>query len=84
MQVFQLAAISVGGSSSFAAKFRITLKQVAICREVVESVNFCLLDFVRDPSFTQRISFSDSGVAMLEKLVANVESVFVSEQSDPW
>ena len=45
-----------------------------ICEEEVHSAILCVQDFVRNPHFTQRNFFSDSGIAML------VESAAISDR----
>ena len=64
--------------------FIISLDWVAISREAVEGVIACVKDFVRDASFTQKNFSSNSGVAMLQDLVAAADSVIGSEGYNFW
>ena len=47
----------------------INLDPVPVGREAVKDVFTCVQDFVRDPLFTQKSSFSNSDVAMLKETV---------------
>ena len=64
--------------------FIISLDWVAISREAVEGVITCVKEFVPDASFTQKSFSSNSGVAMLQDLVAAADSVIASEGYNPW
>ena len=66
------------------APFNINLDRVAVSREAVEGVIYCVQEFGRDPLFTQKSLFSDSAVARLKYAVAVADSVIVSEQFSPW
>ena len=57
---------------------------MVIGQEAVEGNTACVRDFLRDPSFTQRIIFYDVRVAMLKNAGAAAESIVLSEQCNPW
>ena len=84
IQVFQLTALVVRGTSRRGAPFSIDLDRVVVSREPVEGVITSVQDFVLYPLFTQKNFFSDSGVAMLKDAVAIADSVIVSEEFNPW
>ena len=44
----------------------------------------CVQDFVRNPHFTQRNFFSDSGVTMMAESAAICDSITNSAVSEPW
>ena len=65
-------------------RFTVNLDQVAITEEVVRGVLLCVQDFVRDPVFTQRSFFSETGVAMLSEAAVISDSVTSSSLYAPW
>ena len=83
-QVSQLTALVVRVASIRGAPFNINLDRVAVSREAVEVVINCVQEFERDPLFTQKSLFSDSGVAMLKDALAVANSVIVGEEFSPW
>ena len=64
--------------------FTLKLDRVAIREDVVRSVLLCVQEFVRDPVFTQRSFFSETGVAMLSEAAAICDSVTNSSVFVPW
>ena len=63
--------------------FTVNLDQVAIGEEVVHGVLLCVQDFVRDPVFTERSFFSETGVAMLYEAAAISDSISRSSHYAP-
>ena len=51
------------------------LDRVAIREDIVRGVLLCVQDFVRDPVFTQRSIFSETGVEMLSEAAAISDSI---------
>ena len=78
-----MTALFVGGASRRGAQFDINLDRVAVSREAVEGGINCVQEFVRNPLFTQKSFFSDSGIAMLKDAVAVTDNVIVSEDFNP-
>ena len=72
------------GANRHRSPFSIKLDCVAVNGEAVEGVITCVEDFVRDPLFTHKSFYSDSGVAMLKDAVAVAGSVIVGEDFNPW
>ena len=66
-QVFQLTALALRGPLPSGEKFSVTSDRVAIREDIVRGVLLCVQVFVRDPVFTQRSFFSETGVEMLPK-----------------
>ena len=60
------------------------LDRVAIPENTVRGVLLCVQDFVRDPVFTQRSFFSETGVEMLSKAAAISNSITSSSVYVPW
>ena len=83
-QVFQLTALVIRGSSTQCEDFTISLDRVAIKKEEVRGVLFCVQDFVRSPHFTQRNFFSETGLTMLSESVAIADSITSSPFYGPW
>ena len=65
-------------------KFTVNLDRVAIREDIVCGVLLCVQDFVRDPVFTQRSSFSKTGVEMLSEAAAISDSITSSSLYVPW
>ena len=57
---------------------------MAIREEVVFSVLLCVQDFVRDPVFTQRNFYLETGVATLSEATAVSDSITSSSLYAPW
>ena len=57
---------------------------MAIREDVERGVLLCVQDFVRDPVFTQRSFFSESGVEMLSEAAAISDSITSSSLCAPW
>ena len=72
------------GASRRGVPFIINLDRVAVSPEAGKVVITCVQDYVRDPLFTQKSFFSDSGVPTLKDAAAVADSVSVSEESNPW
>ena len=84
LQVFQLTALVIRGSSAKCDDFTINLDRVAIDKEEVRGVLLCVQDFVRSPHFTQRSFFSETGLTMLSESVAVANSITSSSVYAPW
>ena len=65
-------------------KFTVCLDRVAIPENVVRGVLLCVQNFVRDPVFTQRSFFSETGVEMLSEAAAISDSITSSSVYVPW
>ena len=74
----------IRGSSTQCEDFTISLDRVAIEKEEVRGVLFCVQDFVRSPHFTQRNFFSETGLTMLSESVAIADSITSSPVYAPW
>ena len=78
-----MTALDERRASRRGAPFIIIFDRVAVSREAVGGVITCLQEFLRDPFFTQKSSFSDYNIAMLKDAVAVAERVVVSEEFNP-
>ena len=65
-------------------KFTVSLDRVAIREDIVRGVLLCVQDFVRDPVFTQRSFFSETGVEVLSEAAAISDSITNSSVYVPW
>ena len=74
----------VKGASELHPGFTVSLDGVAIDHEKVKGAVACVQDFVRHPSFTQRIFFSETGISMLNTAVTAADAVRTSARIDPW
>ena len=83
-QVFQLTALAIRGPVTSGEKFTVNLDWVAIREEFVRGVLLCVQDFVRDPVFTHRSFFSETGVAMPSEAAAISDSNTSSSVYAPW
>ena len=83
-QVFQLTALALRGPLPAGEKFTVNLDRVAIREDIVRGVLLCVQDFVRDPVFTQRSFFSETGVEMLSEAAAISDSITSSSLYVPW
>ena len=83
-QVFQLTALALRGPLPSGEKFTVCLDRVAIPESTVRGVLLCVQDFVRDPVFTQRSFFSETGVEMLSEATAISNSITSSSVYLPW
>ena len=83
-QVFQLTALALRGPLPSGEKFTVNLDRVAIREDIVRGVLLCVQDFVRDPYFTQRSFFSETGVEMLSEAAAISDSIISSSLYVPW
>ena len=83
-QVFQLTALALRGPLPAGEKFTVNLDRVAISEDIVRGVLLCVQDFVRDPVFTQRSFFSETGVEMLTEAAAISDSITSSSVYVPW
>ena len=83
-QVFQLTALALRGPLPSGEKFTVNLDRVAIREDIVRGVLLCVQDFVRDPVFTQRSFFSETGVEMLSEGAAISDSITSSSLYVPW
>ena len=83
-QVFQLTALALRGPLASGENFTVNLDRVAIREVIVRGVLLCVQDFVRDPVFTQRSFFSETGVEMLSETAAISDSITSSSLYVPW
>ena len=83
-QVFQLTDLALRGPLPSGEKFTVNLDRVAIREDIVRGVLLCVQDFVRDPVFTQRSFFSETGVGMLSEAAALSDSITSSSLYVPW
>ena len=83
-QVFQLTALALRGPLVSGEKFTVNLDRLAIREDIVRGVFLCVQDFVRDPVFTQRSFFSETGVEMLSEVAAISDSITSSSLYVPW
>ena len=83
-QVFQLTTLVIRGSPTQGGEFTISLGCVAIKKEEVRGVLFCVQDFVRISHFTQRNFLSKTGLTMLSESVAIADSIMSSPVYAPW
>ena len=60
------------------------LDRVAIREDIVPGVLLCVQEFVRDPVFTQRSFFSETGVEMLSDAAAISDSITSCSLYVPW
>ena len=60
------------------------MDRVAILEDIVRGVLLCVQDFVRDPVFTQRSFFSETGVEMMTEAAAISDSITSSSLYVPW
>ena len=74
----------VKGPSEVNPVFTVSLDGVAIDHEKVKGAVACVQDFVRNPSFTQRSSFSETGIGMLSNAVTAADAVRNSDRFNPW
>ena len=74
----------IRGSRTQGEELTIKLDCVATNKEEVRGVLLCVQDFVRSPHFTQRNSFSETGLTMLSESVAIIDSVTSSPVYAPW
>ena len=84
LQVFQLTALALRGPLPSGEKFTVCLDWVAIPENIVRGVLLCVQNFVRDPVFTQRSFFSETGVEMLSEAAAISDSITSSPVYVPW
>ena len=83
-QVFQLSALIVRGPVTCGGRFINNLDRVMICEDKVHSAILLVPDFIRSPDFTQRIFFSDSGIAVLAESAAISDRITHSAVFEPW
>ena len=83
-RVFQLTALALREPLPSGEKFTVKLDWVAIREDIVRGVLLCVQDFVRDPDFTQRSFFSETGVELLSEAAAISDSITSSSVYVPW
>ena len=83
-QVFQLTALIVRGPVASGKQFIINLERVKFCEDELRGALFCLKDLLRNPHFTQRYFFSDSGITMLAEFAAICDSITSSAVFELW
>ena len=83
-QVFQLTALALRGPLPTGERFTVCLDRVAIPEGIVRGVLLCVQNFVRDPVFTQRSFFSETGVEMLSEAAAISDIITSSSVYVPW
>ena len=64
--------------------FTVSLNGVAIDHDRVKGAVACVQDFVRHPLFTQRSSFSETGISMLDTAITAADTVQNNARFDPW
>ena len=76
----------VRGPSELHPVFTVSLDGVAVDHEKVKGAVACVQDFVfvRHPLFTQRSSFSETGISMLNTDVTAADAVRNSDRFDSW
>ena len=77
--LFQIFQLTTQGE-----KFIISLDRVAIKEEEVRGVLLSVKYFVRSPHFTQRSSFSESGLTMFSESLAITDSIASNPVYAPW
>ena len=65
-------------------RFQLNLDRVTIDHRSIDSAICCVQSFVREPLFTQRDFFTDSGISMLRSAVNVAGSVCENSVYDPW
>ena len=65
-------------------RFKLNLDRVTIDHRSIYSAICCVQSFLRDPLFTQREFFTDSGISMLLSAVNVAGSVCEDSVYDPW
>ena len=75
LQVFQLTALLVKSPSELHPVFTVSLIGVAIDHKKVNGAVACVQGFVRQPLFTQRNFFSETGISMINTAVAAADAV---------
>ena len=83
-QFFQLTALALRGPLPSGENSTVCLDRVAIPENIVRGVLLCVQNFVRDPVFTQRGFFSETGVEMLSEAAAISDSITSSSVYVPW
>ena len=73
----------VRGPSELHPVFTLSLDGVGIDHEKVKGAVACVQDFVRQPPFTQRSFFSDTGISMLNTAVTAADAVRNSDRFNP-
>ena len=82
--IYQLTALVVKSPSDFHPVFTVSLNGVAIDHEQVKGAVACVQNFVRQPLFTQRSFFSETGISMLNTAVTAADAVQNNARFDPW
>ena len=72
------------GPSELHPVFTVSLNGIAIDHEKVKGAVACVQDFVRQPLFTQRNFFSETGISMLNTAVTAAAAVRNSARFDTW
>ena len=73
----------IRGSPTQGEEFTIRLDRVAIKKEEVRGVLFCVQDFVGRPHYTEEF-LSETGLTMLSESVAVADSIASSPVHVPW
>ena len=79
-----MTAIFQRGPAEEIPRFQLNLDRVTIDHRSIDSAICCVQSFVRDPLFTQRDFFSDSGISMLLCAVNVAGSVCEDSVYDSW
>ena len=72
------------GPSEPHATLSVSLNGVAIDQKKVKRAVACVQDFVRNPLFTQRNFFSETGYSLLNTAIAAANAVRHSSEFDTW
>ena len=79
-----MTALFQRGPAEEIPRFQLNLDRVINDHHSIDSAICCVQSFVRDPLFTQRDFFTDSGISMLLSAVNVAGSVCEDSVYDPW
>ena len=79
-----MTALFQRGPAEEIPRFQLNLDRVTIDHRSIDSAICCVQSFVRDPDFTLRDFFTDSGTSMLLSAVNVAGSVCEDSAYDPW
>ena len=79
-----MTAFFLRGPAEEISRFQLNLDRVTIDHRSIDSAICCVQCFVRDPLFTQRDFFADSGISMLLSAVNVAGSDCEDSVYDPW
>ena len=79
-----MTALFQRGPAEEIPRFQLNLDRVTIDHRSIDSAICCVQSFVREPLFTQRDVFTDSGISMLLSAVNVASTVCEDSVYDPW